>query len=125
MNLQITAHNYFQWDLVCDREQLANFVQSCIMFGVLIGNLVFSIMADRYAKYYYDVIKSINNKNNLCSFFRIGRKKPLMIAIGLQSLTGFISAFVPWFELFVIFKFISAVATGGTMLVSFVLRKYN
>lgn len=56
-------------------------------------------------------------------FFRIGRKKPLMIALGLQSLTGFICAFVPWFELFVIFKFISAVATGGTMLVSFVLRK--
>lgn len=46
-----------------------------------------------------------------------------MIAIGLQSLTGFISAFIPWFELFVIFKFISAIATGGTMLVSFVLRK--
>lgn len=55
--------------------------------------------------------------------FRIGRKKPLMIAIGLQSLTGFITAFIPWFELFVIFKFISAIATGGTMLVSFVLRK--
>ncbi|OAD56165.1 WD repeat and HMG-box DNA-binding protein 1 [Eufriesea mexicana] len=87
-----------QWNLVCDREQLANFIQSCIMLGVLIGNLIFSIMADR-----------------------IGRKKPLMIAIGLQSLTGFISAFVPWFELFVIFKFISAIATGGTMLVSFVL----
>lgn len=87
-----------QWDLVCDREQLANILQSCVMFGVLIGNLLFSIMADR-----------------------IGRKKPLMIAIGLQSLTGFISAFVPWFELFVIFKFISAIATGGTMLVSFVL----
>ena len=46
-----------------------------------------------------------------------------MIALGLQSLTGFICAFVPWFELFVIFKFISAIATGGTMLVSFVLRK--
>lgn len=44
-----------------------------------------------------------------------------MIAIALQSLTGFISAFIPWFELFVIFKFISAIATGGTMLVSFVL----
>ncbi|XP_076676170.1 organic cation transporter protein-like isoform X2 [Andrena cerasifolii] len=87
-----------EWDLVCDREQLANFVQSCTMFGVLIGNLVFSIMADR-----------------------IGRKKPLMIAIALQSLTGFMSAFVPWYELFLVFKLISAIATGGTMLVSFVL----
>ncbi|XP_054000832.1 organic cation transporter protein-like [Hylaeus anthracinus] len=87
-----------QWDLVCDREQLANLAQSCTMFGVLVGNLVFSIMADR-----------------------IGRKKPLMIAIALQSLTGFMSAFVPWYELFLLFKFITAVATGGTMLVSFVL----
>lgn len=87
-----------EWNLVCDREQLANFAQTCTMFGVLVGNLVFSIMADR-----------------------IGRKKPLMIAIALQSVTGFISAFVPWYELFLLFKFISAVATGGTMLVSFVL----
>lgn len=55
--------------------------------------------------------------------YRIGRKKPLMIAIALQSVTGFVSAFAPWYELFLIFKFICAVTTGGTMLVSFVLRK--
>ncbi|XP_015609722.1 organic cation transporter protein-like [Cephus cinctus] len=87
-----------QWDLVCDREQLANFAQSCTMFGILVGNMIFSMMADR-----------------------IGRKIPLMIAIILQVLTGILSAFVPWFELFLVLKFISAVATGGTMLVSFVL----
>lgn len=46
-----------------------------------------------------------------------------MIAIALQSLAGFASAFAPWYELFLIFKFVCAVATGGTMLVSFVLRK--
>ena len=39
---------FFQWDLICDREQLANLAQSCTMFGVLVGNLIFSIMADRY-----------------------------------------------------------------------------
>ncbi|KYN15387.1 WD repeat and HMG-box DNA-binding protein 1 [Trachymyrmex cornetzi] len=87
-----------QWDLVCDREQLANLAQSCTMFGVLVGNLIFSMMADR-----------------------IGRKKPLMIAIALQSVTGFASAFAPWYELFLILKFLCAVSTGGTMLVSFVL----
>ncbi|XP_067209054.1 organic cation transporter protein-like isoform X2 [Linepithema humile] len=87
-----------QWDLICDREQLTNLVQSCTMFGVLIGNLIFSIMADK-----------------------IGRKKPLMIAIALQSVTGFMSAFAPWYELFLVLKFICALATGGTMLVSFVL----
>ncbi|XP_071562765.1 organic cation transporter protein-like isoform X2 [Temnothorax nylanderi] len=87
-----------QWNLVCDREQLANFAQSCTMFGVLVGNLIFSMMADR-----------------------IGRKKPLMIAIALQSVTGFASAFAPWYELFLVLKFICALSTGGTMLVSFVL----
>ncbi|XP_014610650.1 PREDICTED: WD repeat and HMG-box DNA-binding protein 1-like [Polistes canadensis] len=87
-----------EWDLVCDREQLANVVQSCTMFGVLLGNFVFSSMADR-----------------------IGRKKPLMIALALQSVTGVISSYAVWFELFLIFKFLSAIATGGTMLISFVL----
>lgn len=57
--------------------------------------------------------------------YRIGRKKPLMMAIALQSVSGFASAFAPWYELFLILKFICAVATGGTMLVSFVLRKSN
>ncbi|XP_066591897.1 organic cation transporter protein-like [Prorops nasuta] len=87
-----------EWDLVCDKAQLANLIQSVTMLGVMIGNMVFSIMADR-----------------------IGRKNPLMIAIVLQSITGLISAFSPWYEMFLIFKFLSAVATGGTMLVSFVL----
>lgn len=87
-----------QWDLVCDKEQLTNLVQSFTMLGVLVGNFLFSAMADR-----------------------IGRKKPLMIAIALQSVTGVISAYAPWYELFLLFKFISALATGGTMLVSFVL----
>lgn len=58
------------------------------------------------------------------NIFRIGRKKPLMIAIALQSITGVISAYAVWYELFLLFKFISAIATGGTMLVSFVLRKF-
>lgn len=56
---------------------------------------------------------------------RIGRKIPLMIAILLQSLTGLLTIYAPWYEMFLIFKFISAVATGGTMLVSFVLRKFS
>lgn len=40
---------FFQWNLVCDRDQLSNLAQSCTMFGILIGNMVFSMMADRYA----------------------------------------------------------------------------
>lgn len=46
-----------------------------------------------------------------------------MIAIALQFATGLASAFAPWYELFLVLKFICAVSTGGTMLVSFVLRE--
>ncbi|XP_011312309.1 organic cation transporter protein [Fopius arisanus] len=87
-----------EWDLICDRQQLANIAQSCTMFGILVGNMVFSMMADR-----------------------IGRKIPLMIAVVVQSVTGLLSTFSPWFELFVLCKFVAAIATGGTMLISFVL----
>ena len=58
-------------------------------------------------------------------FCRIGRKIPLMISILLQSSTGLLTVISPWYEVFLIFKFISAVATGGTMLISFVLREFK
>lgn len=62
--------------------------------------------------------KSLNSLN---FFPRIGRKVPLMIAVVLQSATGLLSAFVPWYELFLVLKFVAALATGGTMLISFVI----
>jgi hypothetical protein len=37
----------FQWDLVCDKKQLANVAQTILMFGVLMGNVVFGMIADR------------------------------------------------------------------------------
>lgn len=49
----------FQWDLVCDREQLTNVVQSCTMFGVLVGNFLFSSVADRYRNYISLIINFI------------------------------------------------------------------
>nr|CAD7197330.1 unnamed protein product [Timema douglasi] len=87
-----------EWNLVCDRHQLANVAQTVFMFGVLMGNALFGMAADRF-----------------------GRKKPLVLAILIQSLAGVASAFVPWFEVFLILRFIDAMATGGTMITSFVL----
>uniref|UniRef100_A0A6P7GC20 Solute carrier family 22 member 3-like n=1 Tax=Diabrotica virgifera virgifera TaxID=50390 RepID=A0A6P7GC20_DIAVI len=52
---------------------------------------------------------------------RFGRKLPLVLAVALQGLSGLGAAFSPWFTLFIILKFLSAVATGGTMITSFVL----
>jgi hypothetical protein len=36
-----------QWDLVCDRKQLANVAQTVFMFGILVGNVLFGMVADR------------------------------------------------------------------------------
>ncbi|XP_063225466.1 organic cation transporter protein-like [Bacillus rossius redtenbacheri] len=87
-----------EWDLVCSRHQLSNVAQMVFMFGVLAGNCLFGIAADRF-----------------------GRKKPLVVAMALQSLTGAASALVPWFEAFLAFRFLAAFATGGSMITSFVL----
>lgn len=37
------------WDLVCDRKHLANLSQTIFMFGILVGNIVFGTLADKYA----------------------------------------------------------------------------
>ncbi|KMQ90895.1 organic cation transporter protein [Lasius niger] len=36
-----------QWNLVCDRTHYANIQQSILMFGVLLGNIIFGSLADR------------------------------------------------------------------------------
>lgn len=36
-----------QWDLVCDKSQLANLSQTIFMFGILFGNMFFGTMADK------------------------------------------------------------------------------
>ncbi|KAG8223524.1 hypothetical protein J437_LFUL002574 [Ladona fulva] len=87
-----------EWNLVCNRSQLANVAQTTFMLGILLGNVLFGVFADRF-----------------------GRKKPLLLAILLQIITGIGAAFVPWFEAFIVLRFILAFATGGTMMTSFVI----
>lgn len=36
-----------QWDLVCDRAQLANVAQLTFMLGILVGNVLFGYLSDR------------------------------------------------------------------------------
>lgn len=35
------------WNLVCQRQQLANASQMIFMFGILVGNMVFGTLADK------------------------------------------------------------------------------
>ncbi|KAK9884735.1 hypothetical protein WA026_007580 [Henosepilachna vigintioctopunctata] len=87
-----------QFDLVCGRSYLAHMAQTITMLGILFGNLVFGYLSDRF-----------------------GRKNPLVLAVILQFLAGNAAAFMPWLPLVLIMRFISSMATGGTMVTSFVL----
>ncbi|XP_034948270.1 organic cation transporter protein-like isoform X2 [Chelonus insularis] len=87
-----------QWGLVCNRSHYANVLQSILMFGILLGNITFGSLADRY-----------------------GRKIPLMISVILQLASGIGCAIVPWFPALLLLKLLSAMATGGTMVTSYVI----
>ncbi|XP_058823488.1 organic cation transporter protein isoform X2 [Topomyia yanbarensis] len=87
-----------EWDLVCEKAHLANLSQTIFMFGILVGGVLFGTLADKF-----------------------GRRPPLVIAVIIQLVSGVATAYIPWFWGFVVLRFITAVATGGTMVTSFVL----
>jgi MFS family permease len=62
-------------------------------------------------------------KGNI-SFFRFGRKEPLVVACVMQAVFGSACAFMPWFEGFLVMRFLTAAAVGGSMVTSFVICKY-
>lgn len=84
-----------EWDLVCSRQSLSNWSQTIFMFGILVGSLIFGVFADK-----------------------VGRRMPLVVAVILQLLSGVATSFSPNYWVFVVLRFISAVATGGTLVVS-------
>ncbi|KAL4716177.1 hypothetical protein ACJJTC_013954 [Scirpophaga incertulas] len=87
-----------QWNLVCDRAWLKNLTQTFFMLGILVGNMVFGHLSDRY-----------------------GRRMPFLAAVFLQLISGVTTAYsVNWY-MFTALRFLLAVATGGTMVTSFVL----
>ncbi|XP_070497497.1 organic cation transporter protein-like isoform X2 [Chironomus tepperi] len=87
-----------QWDLVCNREYLSNLSQTIFMLGILVGNMFFGGLADK-----------------------LGRRIPLVIAVTVQLIFGVLASFATNYWIFVICRFITAAATGGTMVTSFVL----
>lgn len=84
-----------EWDLVCNRSSLASLSQTIFMFGILVGNIFFGAIADK-----------------------LGRRLPLVIAVIIQLIFGVATSFAPYYWMFVTFRFITAAATGGTMVVS-------
>jgi MFS family permease len=87
-----------EWDLVCDRAYLANLAQTVTMLGILFGNCLFGYLSDKF-----------------------GRRNPLICAVVLQVICGIGAALSPWFVMFLVMRLVAALATGGSMVMSFVL----
>ncbi|XP_016986191.1 organic cation transporter protein [Drosophila rhopaloa] len=87
-----------EWDLTCDRKQLASLSQSIVMLGVLCGSLISGMLADR-----------------------VGRRPAFLTSCFMQLITGLIVCVSPYFWFYCFFRFLVAVATAGTMTTSFVL----
>lgn len=86
-----------EWDLVCNRSILSSLSQTIFMLGILFGNMVFGVLADKF-----------------------GRRKPLVFAVIIQLFFGVAASFSPNYWLFIIFRFVIGLATGGTMITSWV-----
>ncbi|XP_063534938.1 organic cation transporter protein-like [Cydia strobilella] len=87
-----------EWDLVCDRQWMVNFTQVVLMCGFLFGSIIFGNVADKH-----------------------GRKTPLMISIVIQTLMSYAASFVPSYWMFLVCRFILALASGGVGIISFVI----
>ncbi|XP_028996381.1 solute carrier family 22 member 16 isoform X2 [Betta splendens] len=85
------------WDLVCEREWLAKLCQPTFMLGVLVGALLFGDVADR-----------------------LGRVRILMFTSVCQFGLGAAVAFSPNYYVFVLLRFLLAMASSGYLVVVFV-----
>lgn len=69
-----------------------------MMWGIVIGGIIFGVWADKY-----------------------GRQLPLIIGIIIQGVTSFFASVIPWYGLFLFNWFILALASGGIGIISFVI----
>ncbi|XP_022231320.2 organic cation transporter protein isoform X2 [Drosophila obscura] len=87
-----------EWNLICKDKSLASLSQSIVMLGIMIGGMSFGMIADRW-----------------------GRRPAFLLCCFMQLITGLIVCLSKWYWFYCLFRFLVAVATGGTMTVSFVL----
>lgn len=67
------------------------------------------------------IFKFLSNTLHVFALYRYGRRNPLVLAVIIQACAGLGAAFSPWFTGFLVMRFLAALATGGTMITSFVL----
>ncbi|KAL7738466.1 hypothetical protein ACLKA6_006774 [Drosophila palustris] len=87
-----------EWDLTCDHKFLASLSQSIVMMGIMFGSMFFGMISDRF-----------------------GRRPAFLGCCYMQLISGLIVSLSPYYWFYVVFRFLTAFATGGTMCTSFVL----
>lgn len=71
--------------------------------------------------YYFQVFKILGSIVFGLAADKFGRRNILMFSIVFQSVCGIMSAITPWLSLFMVSRFLLAMANGGTMITSFVM----
>ncbi|XP_028026616.1 organic cation transporter protein-like [Bombyx mandarina] len=86
------------WNLVCTKHWLIHLTQCVMMWGVVVGGILFGIVADKY-----------------------GRKIPLVVGLVVQTIASYIVSVIPWYWSFLTVWFVLALASGGIGIISFVV----
>lgn len=87
-----------KWDLVCEKEPMSYLSQSVLVAGIMIGAVVFCYVSDR-----------------------LGRKIVFLFCQMCLGIVGIITAFSPYFEIFIVLRFFTGALLMGEMLTGFVL----
>ncbi|CAN7937102.1 unnamed protein product [Ixodes hexagonus] len=87
-----------QYNLVCDRVWLRAASQGVFMFGVMVGNIVFSHISDWF-----------------------GRKRALLYMLPLPLVAGLLQAVSPTYFIYNIGRFVASVGIGGIQNTAFTL----
>ncbi|XP_022177329.1 organic cation transporter protein-like isoform X1 [Myzus persicae] len=87
-----------EWNLVCDRKELKNFAEMMFLMGVAFGGFFSGLVSDRF-----------------------GRKKTLMASLIMQLALGILVAICPWFEFYLVLRFILGFVCVSIVFSGFVL----
>ena len=83
-----------EFDLVCGREKLLSIGQTVYFFGQLFSGPMFGMLSDRF-----------------------GRKLMLIVAMLMMATSGLGSGLSPNFEMFLVFRFFTAMGAVGESLI--------